>query len=53
MKCDCCGKEISEKQVYTHDGKKLCEDCRIHVGLYPLRHTGQYKKAFLIKDRKR
>ncbi|MFC1941595.1 hypothetical protein ACFLWU_00035 [Chloroflexota bacterium] len=53
MKCDRCGEEITEVQVYEYDGKKLCEDCRIHVGLYPLGHTGQQQKAFYIKDRKR
>lgn len=53
MKCDRCGKEITGGQVYRHEGKNLCENCRIHLGLYPLGHTGQYKKAFNIKDRKR
>ena len=53
MKCDRCNKEITEEQVYTHQGKILCESCRMQLGLFPLGHTGQHKKAFYIKDRKR
>jgi len=53
MKCSRCKKEIKEGQEFTHEGRILCEDCRIHAGLYPLGHTGQYKRAFNIKDRKR
>ena len=50
MKCDRCGKDIPEGQGHTHEGKTLCEACRIHVGLYPLGHTGHFKKSFYIKD---
>ena len=53
MKCDRCGKEIVKEEEYRHGGKKLCPDCRMHAGLFPLGHTGMYKKEFYIKDRKR
>lgn len=52
MKCHRCGKEINKEQIYTREGRKLCEDCYLHTGLFPLGHTGQYRKIFYIKDRK-
>jgi recombinational DNA repair protein (RecF pathway) len=27
MKCDVCGVELQEGQVYTYQGKTVCEDC--------------------------
>jgi late competence protein required for DNA uptake (superfamily II DNA/RNA helicase) len=32
IKCQNCGKEISEEEVYTTEGKTFCEDCYIDVG---------------------
>ncbi len=35
MKCSRCGREISEEQAYPYQGKPLCEDCLMEVGLHP------------------
>jgi len=40
MRCSSCCKEVSEKDIYTYEGKRMCEDCEIKAGLYPLGHTG-------------
>jgi late competence protein required for DNA uptake (superfamily II DNA/RNA helicase) len=32
IRCQNCGKTISEEEVFTTDGKTLCEDCYIDVG---------------------
>jgi hypothetical protein len=32
IKCQNCGKEVSEEEVFTTEGKTLCEDCYIDVG---------------------
>jgi hypothetical protein len=32
IKCQSCGKEIGEDDVFTTEGKTLCEDCYIDVG---------------------
>ena len=52
MECRRCGKELTEEQVYSAKGKPMCEHCAMHVGLFPLGHTGPHKKLFYIKDRK-
>ena len=33
MKCSRCNREISEDQRYVHQGKVLCEDCLMDIGL--------------------
>jgi hypothetical protein len=32
IKCQSCGKEIAEDEVFAADGKTLCENCYIDVG---------------------
>ncbi len=32
IKCQNCGKEVSEEDVFATEGKTLCEDCYIDVG---------------------
>ena len=34
MKCSRCGREISEKEGYAYQGKIMCEDCLMEVGLH-------------------
>ena len=53
INCSRCGKEITKNIAYIHQGKTMCEDCAMHMGLFPLGHTGQLKKSYYIKDRKR
>jgi len=43
MKCTECGLGILEKEVYIHEGQKMCEDCFIDVSRFPLGHTGMYR----------
>ena len=33
MKCSRCAKEISEDQAYVYQGRVMCEDCVMDVGL--------------------
>ncbi len=33
MKCSRCAKEINEDQAYVYQGKVMCEDCVMDVGL--------------------
>ena len=33
MKCSRCGKEIAEDQTYVYQGKPMCDDCVMAVGL--------------------
>ena len=33
MKCSRCGKEISEDQSYVYQGKVMCDDCLMDIGL--------------------
>lgn len=32
IKCQNCGKEVSEEEVFSTEGKTLCEECYIDVG---------------------
>ncbi len=34
MKCSRCGREISEAESYVHQGRLLCEDCLMEIGLH-------------------
>jgi hypothetical protein len=42
--------EISENEVYTSNGKDVCEDCAMQAGLYPLGHTGARRDKISEKD---
>jgi late competence protein required for DNA uptake (superfamily II DNA/RNA helicase) len=33
MKCSRCGKKLTENQSYVYQGKVMCEDCLMDVGL--------------------
>lgn len=35
MKCSRCGREFAEAEGFTHQGKMICEDCYMEVGLHP------------------
>jgi recombinational DNA repair protein (RecF pathway) len=51
MPCSSCGKEVSENEVYIYEGKRMCEDCAIKTGLYPLGHIGARKDKISEKGR--
>lgn len=51
MLCKDCGKEISEDEIYTYEGKQMCEDCAIDAGLFPLGHTGSRRDKISEKGR--
>ncbi len=52
MLCNGCSKEISENDVYSYEGKQMCEDCIIKAGLYPLGHTGLRRDKISEKGRR-
>ncbi len=52
MLCSDCNKEISESEIYTYEGKRVCEDCAIKSGLYPLGHTGLRRDKISEKGRR-
>jgi recombinational DNA repair protein (RecF pathway) len=33
MNCSRCNRELTENQTYVHEGKILCEDCLMDIGL--------------------
>ncbi|MDP2917665.1 MAG: hypothetical protein Q8O16_07045 [Dehalococcoidia bacterium] len=35
MKCSKCGREITQEQAYNYEGKTMCEDCMMEIGLHP------------------
>ena len=51
MKCKACGKKILENEIYTIEGKRMCEDCAINAGLFPLGHTGLRRDKISEKGR--
>ena len=51
MLCNGCSIEISEKETYTVEGKRMCEDCAINAGLFPLEHTGSRRDKISEKGR--
>lgn len=34
MKCSRCGREITEDETYVHQGRLLCDDCLMEIGLH-------------------
>ena len=51
MRCKGCGKEIAENEIYIYEGKRMCEDCAINTGLFPLGHTGSRRDKISEKGR--
>ena len=51
MVCKACGKEISDDETYIYEGKRMCEDCAINAGLFPLGHTGLRRDKISEKGR--
>ena len=35
MKCSRCSREITEEEAFAYEGKELCEDCLMEIGLHP------------------
>lgn len=34
MRCSRCGREISERERYVHQGQVYCDDCLMEIGLH-------------------
>ena len=51
MACSACGKELSESETYLYEGRKMCEDCAVAAGLFPLGHTGLRRDKISEKGR--
>ncbi len=43
---------MSEDGVYTYEGKRMCEDCALKAGLYPLGHAGLRRDKISEKGRR-
>ena len=52
ISCGSCGKKISEKDVYTYGGNRMCDDCAMKAGLFPLEHTGARQDKISEKGRR-
>ena len=52
MPCTSCGKMISETDVYIYEGKRMCDDCVMKDGLFPLEHTGARRDKISEKGRR-
>jgi len=52
MLCSGCGKDYSENDVYTYEGKRMCDDCAIKAGLFPLGHTGSRRDRISEEGRR-
>ena len=52
MLCNLCGNEIPKNEIYTYEGKRMCEDCAINTGLFPLEHTGLRRDKISEKGRR-
>ena len=52
MLCSECKRESSERDIYTIDGRKLCEDCAMDTGLFPLEHTGSHRDKISERGRR-
>jgi hypothetical protein len=53
MHCSVCGKEVSENDLYTFDGKEMCDKCCMNEGLYPLGHSGMRRDKISEDGRRR
>ncbi|MBW2482551.1 MAG: hypothetical protein JRF38_21390 [Deltaproteobacteria bacterium] len=51
MLCETCEKEFPEEEIYGVEGKRMCEDCAIDAGLFPLSHTGLRRDKISEKGR--
>jgi len=50
--CSSCGKEISENEVYAYEGKRMCDNCTMKAGLFPLGHTGSRRDKISERGRR-
>ena len=51
MECSRCGKVISEEETYIYENKRMCDDCAMKSGLFPLGHTGLRRDRISEKGR--
>lgn len=51
VSCSSCSKEISENEVYTYEGKQMCDDCAMKASIFPLGHTGLRRDKISEKGR--
>ena len=51
MSCSKCGKTLPEEDIYIFEGRRMCEDCAIKAGLFPLGHTGSRRDKISEKGR--
>ena len=52
MLCEACEKEFAEDEIYTVEGRRMCENCAITAGLFPLGHTGMRRDKISEKGRR-
>ncbi len=50
--CSSCSKKIAENEIYTYDGKRMCDDCAMKTGLFPLEHTGSRRDKISERGRR-
>ncbi|MBU0993045.1 MAG: hypothetical protein KJ737_11175 [Proteobacteria bacterium] len=52
ISCGCCGKVIPENDLYTYEGSRMCDDCAMKAGLFPLEHTGARRDKISERGRR-
>ncbi len=52
ISCGSCGKKISENDVYAYEGNRMCDDCAMKAGLFPLEHTGARRDKISERGRR-
>ena len=50
--CSRCGKKLFENDVYTYEGKPMCDDCAMKAGLFPLEHSGSRRDKISERGRR-
>lgn len=52
ISCCRCGKKISEDDIYIYEGNRMCDDCAMKAGLFPLGHTGARRDKISERGRR-
>lgn len=52
ISCSHCGKKLSKNDIYNYEGERMCDDCAMKAGLFPLEHTGARRDKIAERGRR-